>query len=129
MVNYVKKMELREVEVTDHTEIICDCCGKLIYPVIDEEQINIKEDDENIIISFKDGKIHTKLPYKNERVKYYHVRTGHHDWGNDSIESLTYLDFCSLECVHKQLDKFYKEDEPDSYTAYFEIEAESTPEK
>lgn len=127
MVKEVKKAEMRLVEVVDHKEIKCDCCGKLIYPVIDEEQINIKEDNENIIISFKDGKLHTKLPYKNVRVKYYHVHTGHNDWGNDSIDSDNYLDLCSLECLHKQLDKFYKEDEPDSTTAYFEIEAELTP--
>ncbi len=108
MVNYVKKMELREVEVTDHTEIICDCCGKLIFPIQDNDE--------------------RKLDFRG-RAKYYHARSGHHDWGNDSIDSLEYLDFCSLECVHKQLDKFYKEDEPYSDTAYFEIEAESTPEK
>ena len=108
MVNEVKKTELREVEVIDHTEIICDCCGKLIFPISDNDE--------------------RKLDFRG-RAKYYHVMSGHHDWGNDSIDSVESLDYCSLECVHQGLDGFYKEYAPNSNTAYFEIEAEITPEK
>lgn len=32
---------------------------------------------------------------------YFHVCTHHHDWGNDSIDSLETYDFCCPECLYK----------------------------
>ena len=32
---------------------------------------------------------------------YFHVCTSHHDWGNDSFDSLEQYDFCSPACLCK----------------------------
>lgn len=40
------------------------------------------------------------IPYQNRdaRSRYVHIHTFHNDWGNDSVDSHEYLDFC-LECA------------------------------
>lgn len=42
-------------------------------------------------------------------VKYLSVTTGHHDWGNDSIDSVETHDVCSTECLAKFMQRFYSE--------------------
>lgn len=32
---------------------------------------------------------------------HFEVCTGHHDWGNDSIDSIAHIDACSAECLSK----------------------------
>ncbi len=51
----------------------------------------------------------------------YEVTTGHHQWGNDSIESIENRDICSDECLKKEFEK-YLEARSEYYTQYIEIE-------
>lgn len=52
---------------------------------------------------------------------YYEVRTGHRDWGNDSIDSIENKDICSDECLQKEFNIYM---ELTSRTKYMEIERE-----
>lgn len=54
--------------------------------------------------------------------KYYSLTTGHHDWGNDSIDSIEHPDVC-VECLKKFISDYFKEYE-DSDTAYLDIETD-----
>lgn len=58
---------------------------------------------------------------KEEKFKCYEVVTGHHDWGNDSCESIEYHQFCCTECLTKFLEEYYKDA---SDTAYSDIKIE-----
>lgn len=51
--------------------------------------------------------------------RYFEVTTGHHDWGNDSIDSVKTIDVCP-ECLNKYVADYFKDSE-DSYTAYLDI--------
>lgn len=31
---------------------------------------------------------------------YYEIMTGHHDWGNDSCDSIEHKDACSVKCLN-----------------------------
>ena len=42
---------------------------------------------------------------------YYNVTTHHRDWGNDSIDSYEYLDFCSMKCLLTHMKKYFEEAE------------------
>ena len=96
MINKKTKKVLKEVEVVEHEYVTCDVCGKdMIY-----------ED-----LGF------TKVAY------YYHIMKGHHDWGNDSIESIKHIDACCDECLSRASAEWLKESKG-SYTAYFEVEKE-----
>ena len=41
--------------------------------------------------------------------KYWALFIYHHDWGNDSIESYEYYDFCSENCVRNALEEYLEE--------------------
>ena len=60
-----------EEEVT--TGIKCDFCGKMIPPMQGD--------------------------CDNTRTPFYHIKTHHYDWGNDSIDSYEEFDACSIECA------------------------------
>lgn len=77
--------EIKEIkEVTEVKETVtgrvmkCDVCGKIIF------------DSRND----KKGQF------------WWHLYTGHNDWGNDSCESMESFDVCSTECLHKKLDEY-----------------------
>lgn len=55
---------------------------------------------------------------------YWHVATGHYDWGNDSCESVESLDVCSVECLNKLFDDYCKKSDSPNTTRYIEIEHE-----
>lgn len=74
--------EVVSYKVKECTGIECDICGK----VIDGEPRGYKDDD---------------------RV-YYEVTTSHHDWGNDSIESIVHRDICP-DCLIGFVDRYFKE--------------------
>lgn len=40
-------------------------------------------------------------------IQYYRVTTGHHDWGNDSVDSIDTYDICSPECMAVIMGKYY----------------------
>lgn len=54
---------------------------------------------------------------------YIHVFCGHHDWGNDSVDSFKYKDFCSHVCMMKHQEKFWEENCTSS-SAFYEIQCE-----
>ena len=54
---------------------------------------------------------------------YWELITGHHDWGNDSVDSIKQFDICSETCLRKKFDEYVKESGEDDYnTMYFEVE-------
>jgi hypothetical protein len=55
----------------------------------------------------------------NTEQEHYEVTTGHHDWGNDSCESIENIDVCSDECLQKEFNSYLKYE---SSTKYIEIE-------
>lgn len=97
MIKKITKKVVREVVETVDSVGICDICGKEF----------------------------TYEPWsrENEMAKYYHIVTGHHDWGNDSCDSIEYKDACSEECLSRFTQEWLKdEDVIKSDTAYIEIE-------
>lgn len=50
---------------------------------------------------------------------YYEVTTSHGLWGNDSIESFEYLDFCSWQCLTNNQGKYFADAR---YSCRYEIE-------
>ena len=76
----------------DLVGIKCDCCEKIIPAVVD-----------------------TKT---HRYCKYYRVLTGHHDWGNDSCDSMVYRDVCP-DCINDFVTDYIKKG---TGTEYIEIE-------
>lgn len=79
----MKKVEKREV-VTEKEVCIatfCDKCNKQI--------------------------IRPKSYSEAKNFHFYHVTTHHSDWGNDSIESYQYFDFCSMDCLKPHMNEYF----------------------
>jgi len=57
---------------------------------------------------------------------YYHVMTSHSDWGNDSVDSIEYHDFCSYDCLKTHQDKYFKDARG---SEEYEISRERVPEQ
>ena len=95
-------IKTRVEEVTSKKEvevgIVCDVCVKTIQT---EEQMKKR---------FCEGGY------------YYSIRTGHRDWGNDSIDSCEHKDACSEKCMLEYINKYVEEE--GSSTAYLEFERE-----
>lgn len=93
MIKKITRKVMREVEETVSSVGICDICG---------EKFNY--DTRYRIAS------------------YYHIVTGHNDWGNDSCESVESRDACCDECLSIFTQEWLKnEDVIRSNTAYIEI--------
>ena len=53
---------------------------------------------------------------------YWKLTTGHHDWGNDSCESIEHFDVCSQMCLTSKFAEYLDEsDANDNNTKYFEV--------
>lgn len=52
---------------------------------------------------------------------YWDVTTGHHDWGNDSIDSVDSQDICSKECLCELFEEYVKRSDHRYNTEYFEV--------
>ena len=39
---------------------------------------------------------------------FYHVRTHHSDWGNDSVDSVSSFDFCSMDCLRSHMEEYFE---------------------
>lgn len=76
------------------TGVECDICGKII-PV----KCNA---------------------WQNEARQYFEITTGHHDWGNDSCDSIETVDVCP-ECAPKYIADYL---ESCSLTGYIEVESQ-----
>lgn len=78
-------------------KIICDCCEKVIAE-------------------------RTKESNSSVSANCFAVTTGHYDWGNDSCDSIEHHDYCSVECLQKAFDKYYKIEKDGQHgSAYFEV--------
>lgn len=63
-----------------------------------------------------------EIPY---RCGYWHLVTQHHDWGNDSIESIESFDVCSKDCMNEKYNEYMNDSgESDYNTMEFEISRE-----
>lgn len=96
------KSTMIEQKVPYITELYCDKCKKLIRQYAHDE--------------FKDIR---QIQYHN-LVEWYEVTTGHHDWGNDSIDSITHSDICT-NCIDDIFTSFKVRASEDT-TEYIDIE-------
>jgi hypothetical protein len=56
---------------------------------------------------------------------YWHLVTQHHDWGNDSIDSLESFDVCSKECMDEKYNEYMVDSGKTEYnTMEFKAERE-----
>lgn len=54
---------------------------------------------------------------------YWELTTGHHDWGNDSGDSIENFDVCSEICLMSKFSEYLNESEKNDWnTMYFEVE-------
>ena len=91
----VLSTEIKEVvtaKVRALEGIKCDVCGRIIKP------------DRS----------------RSKKNKYYDVKTGHNDWGNDSWESRTHHDICP-DCINAFVTKYLDEA---NGTEYIEVDPE-----
>ena len=79
-------------------EIYCDRCGRLIF------RRNIKEPEKN-----------------RPQVELLELTTGHHDWGNDSCESIDHKTLCSRECALLEFSDYLDRSLGHLNSEYFEI--------
>lgn len=65
-----------------------------------------------------------RCDYCKAKIKdtYYAVMTGHHDWGNDSVDSIEHKEIC-IKCIKDFTIKYLKENE-DINSDYINIEKE-----
>lgn len=56
-----------------------------------------------------------------EKVPYFDITTGHHDWGNDSHESREEYQVCSEECLQQLVDSYKSRTERRINTEYIDI--------
>jgi len=97
MIKEITRKVMKEVEETVSSVGICDICGK---------EFNYE----------------SKFGRGDKIASYYHIRTGHYDWGNDSCESIEGRDACCDECLSRFTQEWLKnKDVIRSDTAYIEI--------
>ena len=82
----MRRKEAKEIIKTKNIikEISCDQCSKIICDS------------------------HTS---KDDTVSFFTAHTFHNDWGNDSVDSHNYIDFCGLECLLQYTKDYFKESE------------------
>jgi len=96
MIEEHKRKVMKEIDEICGAKIICDKCGKVIF-------------------DFVDGNSHNKID-----ACYFQLTTGHHDWGNDSPDSVKCDELCCETCVINALADYF-ENSKGSSTAYFEL--------
>lgn len=91
----------------------------------EEKKVQIKINSERKVEYIRCDKCGKKImptQYRSEKSSYVHIHTWHNDWGNDSVDSHNYRDFCKncaklfvtkyianmnsteeLKCEHKNL--------------------------
>lgn len=60
------------------------------------------------------------------RDHYFEVLTSHSNWGSSSIESTKERDFCSQECLHRDMQEYFKKPQ---WTENYDIECVRKPRK
>lgn len=98
--------------VKQETEYIstckCDRCGKVIFKHYGDE--------------FRDL---SRNVQRNSRVSYYHVTSGHNDWGNDSVDSIVVSDICP-SCLVNEYSDYVDRASKGFNSEYIRIEHENT---
>lgn len=56
--------------------------------------------------------------------EYWEVTTGHHDWGNDSFESIEDFDVCSDVCLMMKFGEYIDRSKDGYNTEYIEVKRE-----
>lgn len=97
MVEQIKETKQVVAETVVAEIIKCDICGKIICDSRYEKMF---------------GKIQD----------HYLLTTGHHDWGNDSCESIETFDICSKECLRKKFEAYVEESSGGQNTMHFEVD-------
>lgn len=102
----IKKRVTYTDEITLYSKRVCDKCGKVLEYLVN-------------------GKVKGLVNMSKEhmKVEYYEVTTGHHDWGNDSIDSVEHYDYCPT-CVLQAMDEYYEKTNGKNNTQYLEINHE-----
>lgn len=58
----------------------------------------------------------------NKQGQHWEVTTGHHDWGNDSVDSIENFDICSPSCLREKLNEYILRSGHNDYNSeYFEV--------
>lgn len=91
--------------------------------ILDHEAVEVVTRKKTKIMSVKCdrcGKEILPKPYRDrdDSSKYYKVTTGHHDWGNDSCDSIEHRDICH-QCIGNFTTEYFQDGRD---TAYIEIE-------
>ena len=94
---YTRKVT-KQVNESYGLKITCDICGKVIC----------------------DFDATPPRSSTGESAEYFALTTGHHDWGNDSPDSIENIDICSDDCVKIALIDYLNESKG-STTAYFQL--------
>ena len=99
------KIKGKELEVVrsrrfEIAGIKCDICGTIIEPPSKEDRFN----------------------WMDEKYKYYEVTTGHHDWGNESCESVQHYDICP-GCIDAFTNEYLK-NKDSQRSGYIDIETD-----
>lgn len=113
----MEKIEYKITTIEQKTPYIirtyCDRCGKLIFK-------HFKQMGDSFRNEYK------KIPYADRLcVGYYEVRTGHNDWGNDSIDSVEHKIICR-NCLTKEYADYVERASEGINTEYIEMEHENT---
>ncbi len=64
-------------------------------------------------------------PCKREKSRFFRVITGHHDWGNDSCDSIKEYEICP-DCIQDFVEKYIKKVDG---TDYIDIETDYASEE
>jgi len=104
MVKTETKKETICQDVIISEECRCDRCGRHLW------------------FHTKDG---WKKPGFKDTADYYHIVTGHHDWGNDSVDSIEIYDVC-VGCAKKMYEEYIEDSFNKINTLYFECGHERT---
>lgn len=103
----MKKIDYKVTTVEQKEEYIitlyCDICKKLIFKYYGEHFEKL----------YKQA--------KREETEWYEITTGHHDWGNDSWESIIHKEICP-ECLEKEFKKYFERANGSCNSEYLEIE-------
>ena len=76
-----------------------------------KQQVTVEKEIDVGVVCDGCGKEIRNKNNMNERIArlpYYEVTTHHNDWGNDSVDSYEYFDFCSLDCMLPHMRTYYK---------------------
>jgi len=76
---------------------VCDCCEESIKPI-------------------------RNIAFNCDEYNYFVITTSHHDWGNDSCDSVESFDVCSPECAEEMAGKYLRKAFGGHNTMQIEIE-------